>query len=153
MNPGAEAGAIPEKVSVMVRAIVTAGLAKLVDEVNQYAAVMYPPTAKATRSALLERTVPKTMTSNRSGTFVRRDGGRVEAEHQVRRDRPSQTTKDLCRGQHGRSPGVDHPQGTFGERHHGIERCRNRLERQDQCDEGGTGGEAVLQKLQSDVVR
>ena len=35
MNIGASAGAIPEKLFVMLRAIVIAGLAKLVDEVNQ----------------------------------------------------------------------------------------------------------------------
>jgi hypothetical protein len=35
MNSGAEAGAMPAKVSDSVRAIVTAGLAKLVDDVNQ----------------------------------------------------------------------------------------------------------------------
>ncbi len=34
MNAGAEAGAIPAKVSLIVRATVTAGLAKLVDEVK-----------------------------------------------------------------------------------------------------------------------
>jgi hypothetical protein len=35
MNTGAEAGAIPAKESDSVRAIVTAGLAKLVEDVNQ----------------------------------------------------------------------------------------------------------------------
>ena len=35
MNIGAEDGSIPAKVSDRVRAIVTAGLAKLVEEVNQ----------------------------------------------------------------------------------------------------------------------
>ena len=35
MNIGADDGAIPAKVSDRVRAMVTAGLAKLVDEVNQ----------------------------------------------------------------------------------------------------------------------
>ena len=35
MNAGAEDGLIPAKVSVRVRPIVTAGLAKLVDDVNQ----------------------------------------------------------------------------------------------------------------------
>jgi hypothetical protein len=45
MKAGALIGAIPAKVSLKVRAIVTAGLAKDVDAVNQYAAVMYSPTA------------------------------------------------------------------------------------------------------------
>ena len=40
MKPGMPAGAIPENVSVRPRAMVTAGFAKLVLEVNQYAAVM-----------------------------------------------------------------------------------------------------------------
>ena len=34
-NAGADAGAMPAKLSDRVRAIVTAGLAKLVDDVNQ----------------------------------------------------------------------------------------------------------------------
>ena len=39
-KPGTEAGAMPAKVSVNARPTVTAGLAKVVDEVNQYAAPM-----------------------------------------------------------------------------------------------------------------
>ena len=40
MKPGAEDGSIPANVSLRVRPMVTAGLAKLVDDVNQYAAAM-----------------------------------------------------------------------------------------------------------------
>ena len=40
MNMGTSPGAMPEKLSVNARATVTAGLAKDVDAVNQYAAVM-----------------------------------------------------------------------------------------------------------------
>ena len=40
MNIGALAGRMPANVSVSVRATVTAGFAKLVDDVNQYAAAM-----------------------------------------------------------------------------------------------------------------
>ena len=40
MKPGMLLGAMPANVSVSDRPIVTAGLAKLVDEVNQYAAAM-----------------------------------------------------------------------------------------------------------------
>ena len=47
-NPGTSAGLMPEKVFVTERATVTAGLANEVDAVNQYAAVMYAPTAKGT---------------------------------------------------------------------------------------------------------
>src|SRR4029077_12953503 len=39
-KPGTASGAMPAKVSVRVRPTVTAGLAKLVDDVNQYAAAM-----------------------------------------------------------------------------------------------------------------
>lgn len=39
-NAGTDAGAIPANESDNVRATVTAGLAKLVDDVNQYAAPM-----------------------------------------------------------------------------------------------------------------
>ena len=48
MKPGASAGRMPANVSLAARASVTAGLAKDVDDVNQYAAVMYAPTAKGT---------------------------------------------------------------------------------------------------------
>src|SRR4029453_13166786 len=47
-NPGTTTGRIPAKVSLAARASVTAGLANDVEEVNQYAPVMYAPTAKAT---------------------------------------------------------------------------------------------------------
>ena len=40
INPGTSLGRIPANVSVAARASVTAGLAKDVDAVNQYAAVM-----------------------------------------------------------------------------------------------------------------
>lgn len=48
MNPGTSVGRIPANVSLRHRAIVTAGFANEVDAVNQYAAVMYSPTAKGT---------------------------------------------------------------------------------------------------------
>jgi len=41
-------GRMPENVSVAARARVTAGLAKDVEAVNQYPAVMYAPTAYGT---------------------------------------------------------------------------------------------------------
>src|SRR6185312_14583485 len=63
MNPGASAGRIPAKVSLAARARVTAGLANEVDEVNQYAAVMYAPTANGT-TAGRRRTQPQ-MTERR----------------------------------------------------------------------------------------
>ena len=48
MNAGTSAGRIPANVSVIARAIVTAGFANDVDAVNQYAPVMYAPTANGT---------------------------------------------------------------------------------------------------------
>ncbi len=45
MNIGAEDGLIPAKLSERVRAMVTAGLAKLVEDVNQYAPAIQNPTA------------------------------------------------------------------------------------------------------------
>jgi hypothetical protein len=41
-------GRMPENVSVIERAKVTAGFANDVDDVNQYAPVMYAPTANGT---------------------------------------------------------------------------------------------------------
>src|SRR5688572_33502452 len=52
MNPGASIGRIPAKVLLAARASVTAGLANEDDAVNQYAAVMYAPTANGTEGAL-----------------------------------------------------------------------------------------------------
>jgi hypothetical protein len=48
MNAATWLGAIPAKVSLSERANVTAGFAKLVDDVNQYAAVIQSATATAT---------------------------------------------------------------------------------------------------------
>jgi hypothetical protein len=45
MKPGTSAGRMPLKVSLAALARVAAGLANDVDAVNQYAAVMYTPTA------------------------------------------------------------------------------------------------------------
>src|SRR6266536_3824623 len=50
-KPGNDAGAIPAKVSLNARPIVTAGLANEVEEVNQYADPMYAPTAAGASAA------------------------------------------------------------------------------------------------------
>jgi hypothetical protein len=52
-------GAMLANVLVIVRPMVTAGFAKLVEDVNQYAAVMYPPTANAASPARPDRTTPR----------------------------------------------------------------------------------------------
>ncbi|SVA07287.1 uncharacterized protein METZ01_LOCUS60141 [marine metagenome] len=55
MKTGILVGAIPEKVLVKPLAIVTAGLAKEVEDVNQYPAVMNKPTAYGTASGRVLR--------------------------------------------------------------------------------------------------
>src|SRR5438552_8946478 len=62
-NAGVDLGAMPAKLFENVRAIATAGLAKLVDDVNQYAEPIYAPTANGAAELRPERTTPK-MTSN-----------------------------------------------------------------------------------------
>lgn len=54
---------MPANVSVAARASVTAGFANDVEEVNQYAAVMYAPTAKGTLS--LRRRAVEAMTASK----------------------------------------------------------------------------------------
>ena len=51
-NIGALAGEIPAKEFEKVRAIVTAGFAKLVEEVKKYAPAMYEATANAIHCSL-----------------------------------------------------------------------------------------------------
>src|SRR4030095_7071637 len=58
MNGGTSEGRMPANVFVNARATVTAGLANDVDGVNQYAAVIYAPTANGTAAGRL-RTVPQ----------------------------------------------------------------------------------------------
>ena len=53
MNSGADPGYIPANVSENIRDTVTAGFAKLVDEVKKYAAPMYAPTATAITTPFL----------------------------------------------------------------------------------------------------
>jgi hypothetical protein len=59
----ANAGAMPANVSDSVRARVTAGLAKLVDEVKKYASVIYAPTANGAAPPRPPRVVPNTTRS------------------------------------------------------------------------------------------
>src|SRR5262245_52611130 len=62
-NAGTSAGRIPANVSLAARASVTAGFANDVDAVNQYAAVMYAPTANGT-IALRVRALPQITASS-----------------------------------------------------------------------------------------
>lgn len=50
MNPGASWGRMPANVSESERAIVTAGFANDVDDVNQYAATIYAATANGVKT-------------------------------------------------------------------------------------------------------
>src|SRR5437763_13578490 len=63
-NPGTEAGAMPANVLEHSRPTLSAGLAKLVELVNQYAAPMYAPTAAGAEAPRRVRASEK-MTSNR----------------------------------------------------------------------------------------
>ena len=60
-KPGADSGAIPANELERVRAIVTAGFAKEVEEVAKYAAVMYPATAKGAMTCRPDVATPKTI--------------------------------------------------------------------------------------------
>ena len=62
-NIGTDDGAMPAKVSDSVRARSIIGLAKLVDEDHQYAAVMYAPTANGASAARPARTSAKISTT------------------------------------------------------------------------------------------
>src|SRR5580693_272844 len=59
MNTGAEDGAMPAKLSENIRPMVIAGLVKLVEEVNQYAAPIQAPTAAGAVPALPDRASAK----------------------------------------------------------------------------------------------
>src|SRR3954447_8106608 len=76
-KPGTDAGAIPANVSENARPTVTAGLAKDVEDVNQYAAPMYAPTAGAASmprplraSAKTSATRPRVATTSPSSRWA-----------------------------------------------------------------------------------
>ena len=62
---------MPAKVLLKPRAIVTAGLAKLVDDVNQYAPVMYIATSAGTVSG--RDLMPPKMTNNKPKVAIPSD--------------------------------------------------------------------------------
>src|SRR6478735_6763564 len=82
MNAGADDGSIPANVSDIVRAIVTAGLAKLVDEVNQYAPPIHTPTANGTAAARPVRTQPW-ITSRRPNVATTSDSHKAAEDRDV----------------------------------------------------------------------
>ena len=84
---------------------------------------------------------------------VGRDGDGVEVEHQVGDDRPEQRRPQSARATRAAAVGGrDRRPSDLGQGHDWVERGRDRLERQDERDQNGAGGEAVLEQLQPDVV-
>lgn len=78
MNMGAEAGSMPAKLFDSIRATVTAGLAKLVEDVNQYDPPMHAPTASGTAAPRPVRTHPW-MTSSTPTVAITHEVGRDRA--------------------------------------------------------------------------
>ncbi len=79
-KPGTDDGAMPANVSLKARPTVTAGFANDVDEVHQYAAPMYAPTAQGITvdrpprtSAKISTTSPAVATTSDSRSQLRRD--------------------------------------------------------------------------------
>src|SRR5262245_31506465 len=79
-------GAMPEKLSVKARAIVTAGLAKDVDDVNQYAATIYDAIAPGSAAGKLRR--PLSITVSRPN---------VATNSPVHCPMPERACADACR--------------------------------------------------------
>ena len=71
----------------------------------------------------------------------------------VRDERAGDAADHLGRDERGGGAGGDEPEGSFDEGDDGVERRRDRLERQDERHEDGTGDQAVLQQLEPHVVR
>ena len=85
---------MPEKVSVKDRAMATAGLANDVEAVNQYAAVMYNPTAKNNPNETKGRDdFGKPLV--RAGAHSLRHLKEIKREHGVRDHRAEHTSDDL----------------------------------------------------------
>ncbi len=64
INIGTDSGAMPANVLVRLRAKVTAGFARDVDDVNQYAPPIQTPTAKGTAEVRPERDIRKITSNN-----------------------------------------------------------------------------------------
>jgi hypothetical protein len=107
MNPATLPGAIPEKVSVAERAIVTAGFAKDVEEVKKYAAPIQAGTRAGPQPALTgagEPTDERKQAGGRDDLAEPQAGGRADfhgglpgrqVEHEVADRRPGQPSDDL----------------------------------------------------------
>ena len=76
-NPGTDAGAMPANVFENIRPTLIAGLAKLVELVNQYAAPMYAPTAAGAMLPRLVRASEKITSTVRAWRSPLRTGARA----------------------------------------------------------------------------
>ncbi len=141
-----------------MRASVTAGLAKLVDDVNQYAAAMYAATAKGTDAPRLARPAPKTTrTSPKVATASPRkcgpvarwwlDSATARSPNMVlattaRRHRSCELGGDVDGGGHG--PGA--AEGAVHERDDRVQMCAgHRADGEDDGDQRRRGGDGVLE--------
>jgi hypothetical protein len=82
-----------------------------------------------------------------------RDAHRIESEHQVRHQGAEDSAGELSAEERGRNAGSDDTESPLDQRDDGVERRRHRLQRQDECDQGRAGDQAVLQQLQPEIVR
>ena len=157
---------MPAKVSDSVRARSIIGLAKLVDDDHQYAAVMYAPTANGAIAARPARTSAEDQHDEAEGrhglrqpeTAARSVGGgerhRGQLEHQVGHDRADDAADQLRREVDRDLPGGHAAEEPVGQGDHRVEvPAGHRPEREDQRDQSGAGGQRVLQQLEADVVR
>ena len=165
-NAGIDLGAMPAKLFENVGAIVTAGLAKLVDDVNQYAAPMYAPTANGATDPRPERATPK-ITSNRpavatasasqiatAGSRLRRPLDRGQREHEVGEDRTADSADDLRGDVDGEGAALEAAERRVGEAHDRVEMgARHRSDREDDRDQPGRGRGRVLEQLEPGVAR
>ena len=87
------------------------------------------------------------------GAVVIRQGDGVELEHQVGEHAADHAADDLGSDRERRLAGGDQAEHALDRGDDRVEAGRDRLERQDQRDQGGTGDQAVLQQLQAHVVR
>ena len=166
MNIGALLGLIPANVLVSVRPIVTAGLAKEVLDVNQYAAAMYAPTAYAAASRApgahdtqdhdeqTERRDEFAEPQRTGGARVRRQLDRRETEHHVRDDRSRRRRRRPARRRSRRAVAFDMPPSSRSASVTTGLKCAPETlpSARISAIEPGAGRDGVLEQLQSDIV-
>ena len=86
-------------------------------------------------------------------SVVSGDGDGSQAEHQVGDDSADDAARRPGRRSAATALGVDTAPRARSAGDDGVERSRDRLQREDQRDERGAGDRAVLQQLEPDVVR